>query len=618
MGAYDFNFDLPPGETYAPSADRVRALAALMPKEPFSFAPPVTDRTAWDRWKNDPFGQQILKTARELAAVPYPDYSDAAYLDCLAREDVTHMNTVMPIVRKRQIAFLLAEAIHDSGEFIPHIKSDTEQLAKLRTWIHPGNDLKRLNYDLKTVEPDLGVVHFADNLAQTDFILGPRLPADLRALIREEVNRRVFAPTRQRLETGRDIYWWINVKHNWNAVCLSCIAETAAALLPDGNDRAWWFAFAESLVKNFRDGINDDGLCTEGVGYWSYGFMHYILMGELLRFATGNVIDLLDEPKMARAAAFPDRVEIQPKVFPTYSDCALDAQPVFWARRWMDNRAGTTGHPTEPVTGVDPFAGMGLQFGAEVFLWMFRTHDPRAPRRSTLAPGLRNWFSASSLLVSRPGPATTRKFSATFLGGNNGVNHNHNDLGTFTVVLDGRTLVVDPGAEIYSFRTFSTHRYDSNLLNSYGHPVPKVAGRLQEAGAEYHARVLSKDFTADTDRVVFDLRYAYDIPTLRKLEREYLYDRRAAGSLTITDRVEFTEPSAFESALVTLSQSVINGSQVKLTDGAATVTADIAVEGAALEISTDKIDQPPHPVRIALRCATPVRTAKITTVLRPA
>lgn len=618
MGAYDFNFDLPPGETYAPSPDRVRALAALMPKEPFSFAPPVTDRAAWDRWKNDPFGRQILKSARELAAVPYPDYSDAAFLDCLAREDVTHINIAIPLVRKRQVAFLLAEAIHDTGEFIPHIKSDTEQLAKLRTWTHPGNDLKRLNFDLKTVEPDLGVIHFADNLAQTDFILGARLPADVRALIRTEINRRVLVPTRQRIETGRDIYWWINVKHNWNAVCLSSLADMAAALLPDGNDRAWWFAFGESLVKNFRDGINDDGLCTEGIGYWSYGFMHYMFMSELLRYATNGAIDLLDEPKMLRAAAFPDRVEIQPNVFPTYSDCALDAQPYFWVRRWLDNRKGTTGHATEPVTGVDPFATMLFQFTAEPILWMFRTYDPRAPRRTALAPGLRHWFSASSLLVSRPGPATKRQFSATLLGGNNGVNHNHNDLGTFTVVLDGRTLVVDPGAEIYSFRTFSTHRYDSNLLNSYGHPVPKVAGHLQEAGAEHHARVLTKEFTDDTDRVVFDLRYAYDIPTLRKLEREYLYDRRGAGSLTITDRVEFTEPSAFESALITLSQSAINGAQVKLTDGTAAVTADVTVEGAALEISTDKIDQPPHPVRIALRCATPVRTAKITTVLRPA
>ena len=619
MGAYDFNFDVPPGETYAPNPDRVRALAALLPKEPFGFAPPVTDRAAWARWQDDPFGQQVLKSARELAAAPYPDYTDAAYLDCLAKEDVTHINTVMPLVRKRQIAFLLAEAIYDRGEFLAVIGADARELAKLRTWIHPGNDLKKLNYDLKTVESDLGVVHFADNLAQIDFVLGPRLPADLRALIREEINRRLFAPLRQRLETGRDLYWWINVKHNWNSVCLAGTAEAAAALLPAPADRAWWLAFAESLVRNFRDGFNDDGVCTEGVGYWSYGFMHYIVLGELLRLGTAGAIDLLDEPKMGRVAIFPDNVEIEPTVFPTFSDCALDTQPIFWARRWLDNRVGTAMHAVAPAaTDIDPFAKMGLQFAAEPFLWMFRTHDPCRPKRSTLTPGLRNWFGSSDLLICRPAPTAKRRLSATLLGGNNGVNHNHNDLGTFTVVLDGRTLVVDPGAETYSFRTFSTHRYDSNLLNSYGHPVPRVAGRLQEAGTEYHARVVTKEFTNDTDRVFLDLRPGYDVPTLRKLEREFLYDRRGDGSLTITDRVEFSEPAAFESALITLGMVAIDGARVKLTDGPVTLVADVTVEGAGLEISTDTIDQPPHPKRIALRCRGDVRTATIRTVLRPA
>ena len=127
MGAYDFNFDLPPGETYAPSADRMRALEALLPKEPFAFAPKVTDRAAWDPWKNDPFGQRTLKTARELAAQPFPDYTNAAYLDCLAKEDVTHINIVMPLARKRQVAFFLAEAIYDQGEFLNVLASDTRE-----------------------------------------------------------------------------------------------------------------------------------------------------------------------------------------------------------------------------------------------------------------------------------------------------------------------------------------------------------------------------------------------------------------------------------------------------------------------------------------------------------
>jgi len=619
MGAYDFNFDLPAGETYVPSSDRRRALQALLPKEPFALAPAVTERAAWSRWQDDPFGRRILATARELAAVPYPDYSDAAYLDCLKREDVTQINQVIPIVRKRQVAFLLAEAIYDQGEFLSVIAADTKQLASLRTWIHPGNDLKKLNYDLKTVEPDLIVVHFAENLALIDFILGPRLPADLRALIRSEVDRRVLAPTRRRIEGGQDINWWIAVKHNWNAVCLSCMAHTAAALLQSAADRAWWLAFAESLVRNFRDGFADDGVCTEGVGYWSYGFMHYISLSELLRFGTGNAVDLLDEPKMRRVARFPQRVELQAGVFPSFADCTLDPKPLTWASLWLDNRVGTAEHKTVPAAaGTDPFDGMNLQFADEPLLWMFRTHAPRQPRQPALAPALRTWFENSALLVCRPGPATSRRLSATLLGGHNGVNHNHNDLGSFTVVLDGRTLVLDPGAEVYSFRTFSEKRYESQLLNSYGHPVPRVAGKLQEAGPEWRARVVTKEFTADTDRMVLDLRTAYDVPTLKKLEREFIFDRRGAGSVTVIDRVEFSTPAAFESALITTGNVALDGSKVTLTDGPAALAVEVDVEGTTLEISTDTIDQPPHPTRLALRCACEVKSATIRTVLRPA
>jgi hypothetical protein len=45
--------------------------------------------------------------------------------------------------------------------------------------------------------------------------------------------------------------------------------------------------------------------------------------------------------------------------------------------------------------------------------------------------------------------------AATFKGGHNGVNHNHNDLGTFSVAVGGKYLIYDPGAEIYTNRTFS-------------------------------------------------------------------------------------------------------------------------------------------------------------------
>jgi hypothetical protein len=346
--------------------------------------------------------------------------------------------------------------------------------------------------------------------------------------------------------------------------------------------------------------------------------MHYISLSELLRYGTGNAIDLLDEPKMRRVARFPERVELQPGVFPSFADCTLDPKPLTWARLWLDNRMGTTEHATVAAAAdTDPFAGMNLQFADEPLLWMFRTHDPRKPLRPALAPELRTWFENSALLVCRPGPATSRQLSATLLGGHNGVNHNHNDLGSFTVVLDGRTLILDPGAEVYSFRTFSEKRYESQLLNSYGHPVPRVDGALQSAGPEWRARVVTKEFSADTDRMVLDLRSAYDVPSLRKLEREFIFDRRGAGSVTIIDRVEFSSPAAFESALITTGKATVNGAKVSITDGLATLAVEVTLEGGTLEIGADTINQPPHPTRLALRCAGDVKSATLRAVIRP-
>lgn len=616
MGAYDFNFDLAADESLIPNPEHVRALQALMPPSPFALAPKADDRAAWSRWQDDPFGQRVLQTARELAAGPFPDYTNTTWLASLEQQSVTVINAALGVARKRQMLFLIAEAIFDAGEFLGVIESDARAICRLNTWTHPGNDLKRLNYDGKTVEPDLVAVHFAEALALTDYILEHRLPAAFRELIRTETHRRLFDPLRQRIETGRDLYWWITVKHNWSSVCLGCTAHAAMALLPDAAERAWWLAFAHANVLNFRDSFTDDGFCTEGVAYWGYGFSHYIFIGELLRVATRDTIDLLAEPKMARAARFPLRTEIQPGVYPAFADCNLDVNPPRWARLWLDNRLGTPPGPVKPVPAdIDPLADIG--FGVDALVWLFRTRAPRQPVQLNAAPALRNWFEQSALLICRSAPATTRRFAATLLGGNNGVNHNHNDLGTFTVVLDGRTLILDPGLETYSYRTFSEKRYESQLLNSYGHPVPRVAGRLQEAGPEWRARVLAKEFTADTDRMVLDLRGAYDVAGLRRLEREFRFDRRGAGSLTITDRVEFVAPADFESALISLGQATIEGNRIRLDDGSAAVIAEVSVEGAELTVSTDTINQPPHPVRVALRCATPVREAVICTVITP-
>ena len=89
------------------------------------------------------------------------------------------------------------------------------------------------------------------------------------------------------------------------------------------------------------------------------------------------------------------------------------------------------------------------------------------------------------------------RFGAALKGGTNGEQHNHNDVGSFSVVLGRKMVVCDPGAEVYTARTFSARRYESKVLNSFGHAVPVIAGQLQRTGLAAHAEILRHEFTDD-------------------------------------------------------------------------------------------------------------------------
>jgi hypothetical protein len=139
-------------------------------------------------------------------------------------------------------------------------------------------------------------------------------------------------------------------------------------------------------------------------------------------------------------------------------------------------------------------------------------------------------------------------------GGNNGVNHCHHDLGVFIVTVDDVPVIVDPGVTDYGPGTFGPDRFKHQIVGSYGHPVPLVAGQWQGAGSGFFAIVTEKKFTDVADQITLDLTKAYSVSSLQYLNRHFEYDRRRGGALTVIDRVGFDSPQAFGTAIVTYGE----------------------------------------------------------------
>ena len=82
--------------------------------------------------------------------------------------------------------------------------------------------------------------------------------------------------------------WWLSSTNNWNAVCLAGVTGAALATVESRRDRAFFAAAAEENIQSYLRGFTPDGYCSEGVGYWNYGFGHYMMLAETLRQASGG------------------------------------------------------------------------------------------------------------------------------------------------------------------------------------------------------------------------------------------------------------------------------------------------------------------------------------------
>jgi hypothetical protein len=629
MPGLDLNINLPDGENLVPGPEKVEAMHALLEDVPFHLGRSSSDRDAWEPWKAHRLGKHWISEARRFSEEPIERVTNELYARCYQADSRAVYNDVHREYHARLKAFLFAECLDPTGANLPTLAKEVDESSKLITWVNPAHDQERENFDGKTIEIDLGSAQWAMFFSSMDFLLGDRLPESTRQLIRTEIDRRVFDPFRQRIETGMDVYWWIPCTHNWNTVCVACILGCALWLKSDRWERAWYLALADDLIQYSNKGLGKEGFYNEGLSYWNYGFGNYVVIAETVRAATGYSIDWLHDPIPKKAALYGVRTEVQNGLYPTFADSQMESAPGSWVRNWINNRIETDPDRVRTTdTPIDAFDSIERQSVSMLLLNMFHTVEgPEAFRLHYDLPR-REWYEEDQFLICRPNQAGADGLAATFIGGHNGVNHNHNDLGTFTVALNGRYLICDPGLEIYTNRTFSKDRYLSNLLNSYGHPVPIVAGRLQSPGpgehrpgfgSDYRASIVDADFSVDMDRIVMDLTKAYEVDSLVKLERTFSYLRSAPGRVDITDHVAFTRPESFESALITYANWRVDADgSILISDRDVTVRATIQADGDDLLFEHGVIHESATPTRLAWRIREPVTTAMVRISVVPA
>ena len=133
--------------------------------------------------------------------------------------------------------------------------------------------------------------------------------------------------------------------------------------------------------------------------------------------------------------------------------------------------------------------------------------DPMLPERV--------WLPSAQIMVAREA-ASGAGLTVSAKAGNNGDPHNHLDVGSFIVALDGVPFIVDAGRPTYTAQTFSSDRYELWMMRSQWHNLPEIAGVGQSAGSEFAATEVSFSADDETAELAFDLAGAYDLPAGRR------------------------------------------------------------------------------------------------------
>jgi hypothetical protein len=608
----------------APDDERVQAWAKLLPAAPRGLGPTIDDRRAWQTVADAENFTDAVPNAEKLLSQPIPELTDDLYLDYSRTGNRSRCEKVIRERRGRIDTLVLAECIENRGRFLPAIEEAIRATCADKTWMYPAHDVGQANFKGNIVEIDLFAGEAGWHLATARYWLGDKLSPDVRKLIDDELDRRIFAPFTGMVTEGKPRTWWLVGTNNWNAVCIAEVTGAAMANIESRERRAFFAASAEKYIQFFLSGFTPDGYCSEGVGYWNYGFGNFVMLAELLKQATGGKIDMMDSDHVRQIAMYSRRIEILPGVFPAFSDSDPSGRPDAQIMAFLSRRYGWGLKDVEAK-------GLGLAQGRSrssfaLGLYGFpnsATMTPAATVESSAIP-LRDNFADAGILICRPAPGSAHALGLAIKGGHNAEvtgTHDQLDIGSYTVALGHSTPILDPGAEDYTARTFSKHRFDSKVLNSFGHPVPRVAGQLQAMGKGIVAKVVKTDFTDAADTLVLDLSAAYKVDGLKKLERTFVF-ARGGGKITVTDAVEFDSPQEFGTALITFGPwKLLAPNRLQLGEKLDSVVVEIVAEGGEFQVTPEEIHENLRgghtPTRLGIDLTKPAARATITLTITP-
>lgn len=386
---------------------------------------------------------------------------------------------------------------------------------------------------------DLFSAETAQTLSEIIIIHKDKLDKMLINHIKKQIKERVLNPF------INEKWEWEEATHNWSAVCAGCIGITAL-ILENGERQDEIIRRVEKSLEYYLSGFNNDGVSLEGIGYWTYGLGYYIY------YKTLKNEDIEDNhiEKILAISNFPQAVQISEEVFVPFSDVPPN----------MALPSGLISYLYQKYKINLPIVSQITSFDFDhCYRWAHISRNlwwtSNEIFNNNLKDGI-NLFNESQWFTLRD-----KDVFFSIKGGSNNEPHNHNDLGSFVLAVNGNVILTDLGAGPYTAGYFGKERYTYDHTRSYYHSVPLING-FEQSKTNENCNFGLEDCDKDNINLIIDITNAYSKARIESYKRKvkYSYENReliindtvnSLYKLTVNEGlISYIKPSVIEEGLI--------------------------------------------------------------------
>lgn len=546
------------------SVDDLRA-ALVAPGEWHPY-PTIQDREAWDRLP-DQQRQALVTDGESLLGADWPALPATLFMEFRRDGNRSRYQAKSYARRTMLIQLVLAECAENTGRFLDDIVNGIWAICEESFWDVPAHNRYTRYPDSALPDTEFPIVALFSaetgaTLGYTDYLLGDVLTNHVPIVtdrLRREIHERLLEPY-----VERDDWNWLGfdrepgsrAPNNWNPWIHSNLLTLELMLEQDEERRVQFVHRVLRGLDEWLGGYHDDGGCDEGISYWGHAGASLFEILDILDTASSGKIAVWDDPLIQQIARYVYRVHIGHDWYVNFADGTAKTIPdpnvVYqYARRIGDDLL--TDHALASHAELADGFGEFRAFSRVLNRYFRPVPTPEPPPPYPLIK--QSWMDGIEVLTARETEGMSEGLFVAAKGGHNGESHNHNDVGSFIVGLNGQPVLIDAGVEDYTRKTFSDQRYDIWTMQSAYHNLPVIDGVQQSPGAQFKATNVSATIEDGQAELRLDIASAWpEEAGVKSWKRSVRLDRGSSARVIIADEYELAAtPQSIEHTLMAAS-----------------------------------------------------------------